>query len=446
MATRIVRIADRIERLSPYAAVALVMFVYGIGVGKYDWPPARQLKMAMDAAQDWKENWRHYLGIRSRYVEPTPRRTGGVTVYDRQRAFDGYTFVTANYEGMAQALLLDMNGEIVHRWTLDPRELWPDRIRESPAGILRDMNIHGAMMTPEGEVFLNVYALGTVKLDRCSRPVWSIARDTHHDLDVLPNGDLLIVGWEKVFETRPERPRLFPGPEGYYLDETLIRVSPEGEILEEWSLIDALYASDRQDLLFSGPGSTVASRVKDPLHNNTVEVLDAEMADAFPLFEAGDIMVSFRNINTIVVFDGRSRLVKWSTTGPFLGQHDPDFLPDGHILLYDNRITGGKALFGNTRLLEIDPVGSRIVWEWEGKGEFAFYNRSRGEQAPLPNGNILAVDSHGGRLFEVEPESGEVVWEWVNLVEPGWAGNVVDAERYPRDQVRFLDKPCPPPA
>ncbi len=444
MKGRLARLGTLVEKLSPYLAVTVVAFVYGIGVGKYGLPPAGVLKQAMDAAEDWRDNWRHYLGIRSRYVEPTPRRTGGVTVYDRRRAFDGYTFLTANYEGMAQALLLDMEGNVVHRWTVDPRELWPDRIRESPAGILRDMNIHGALMTPEGEVILNVYALGTVKLDRCSRPLWTVDLETHHDMDLLPDGGLLIVGWRRITEARPERPRLFPGPEGYYLDETLIRVSPEGEVLEEWSLIDAIYESGRQDLLFSGPGSSVSSRVKDPLHNNTVEVLRPEMADAFPLFEAGDIMVSFRNINTVVVFDGDTRKVKWSTTGPFLGQHDPDFLPDGHILVYDNRITGGRPLMGNTRLIEIDPVGSRIVWEWEGEGEFAFYNRSRGEQAPLPNGNILAVDSHGGRVFEVERESGEVVWEWVNLVEPGWAGNIVDAERYGADQVGFLGRPCPP--
>ncbi len=444
MKTLLARFAAFLEKLSPYLAVALLTFVYGIGVGKYGLPPAAQLKRAVDAAQDWRDNWRHYLGIRSKYVEPRPREKGGVTVYDRERAFDGYTLVSAVYEGLAQVLLLDMDGKIVHRWTVDPRELWPDKIEESPAGILHDMSMQGTLMTPEGDVIMNVYGLGTVKLDRCSRPLWSIDRETHHDLDVYPNGDLLIVGWQRITEKRPDRPGMYPGPEGYYLDEILVRVSPEGKVLEEWSLIDALYASKRQELLFSGTGSSVSSRVVDPLHNNNVEILRADMADAFPLFEAGDIMVSFRNINTILVLDGRTRKVKWSTTGPFLGQHDPDFLPNGHILLYDNRITGAKALFGNTRLVELDPIGSRIVWQWEGKGQYAFYNRSRGEQAALPNGNILAVDAHGGRVFEVEPKSGDVVWEWVNLAEPGWVSLVVDAERYPADQVRFLDEPCPP--
>ncbi len=434
---------DRLERFSKYTALVVLGFLYGIGVGKYALPPATQLKQALDAAQDWKENWRHYFGIRSKYVEPTPRNQGGVTVYDRERAFPGYTFVTANFEGIAQALLLDMEGKIVHRWKVDPGQLWPDRIQASPAGILHDMNIHGALMTPEGDVIMNVYGTGTVRLDRCSRPLWDIGSDTHHDLDLLPNGDVLLLGEPKVWETRPDRPRLYPGPAGFYLDQTVLRLDAQGKLLEEWSLIDALYASGRQELLFSAPGSAVVSRAEDPIHNNNIEVLRPEMADAFPLFEAGDIMVSFRNTNTILVLDGKTHRVKWSTTGPFLGQHDPDFLPNGHILIYDNRMSGGSPKFGNTRIIELDPTTQKIVWKWEGKGKYAFYSRSRGEQQVLPNGNILSVDSHGGRVFEIDRESGDVVWEWVNLVEPGWAGNVVDVLRFAPEEVRFLDKPCP---
>jgi hypothetical protein len=46
---------------------------------------------------------------------------------------------------------------------------------------------------------------------------------------------------------------------------------------------------------------------------------------------------SFRNINLIIVFDPDSGVVKWSQTGPWLRQHDPDFLSDGRLLIYDNR-------------------------------------------------------------------------------------------------------------
>ena len=119
-----------------------------------------------------------------------------------------------------------------------------------------------------------------------------------------------------------------------------MRVSPAGEVIEEHSIIDSMYESDLGGMLVLGRG--FRSEVEDPLHANDVEYLDAEMADAFPMFEAGDLMVSLHEIATVAVLDGATRRMKWFMTGPFFGQHDPDFLPNGNILLYDNRITGPR--------------------------------------------------------------------------------------------------------
>lgn len=437
-----VRLPVALDRLLFLGGLLVLVFAYGYATGRWDWPPADTIARALDAAADWRDNWRHYLHIRSKYLAERPRQQGGVTVWDRERAFAGYTFVTAFTGERFEGLLLDMEGRVVHRWRVSPREVWPEPQHVDVIPDDWEASWHGALMTPEGDVFASIGGAGTIKLDRCSRVLWSVPRRTHHDIDLLPNGELLIASLQEVREQRPERPHIRPGPSGYYYDETILRVAADGRILEEFSLIDSILKSNRFELLVAGPGASASMEADDPLHNNTVEVLRPEMAEAFPLFEAGDIMVSMRNINTIAVLDGKTKLVKWSLTGPFLGQHDPDFLPNGHILIYDNRITGGSPKFGNTRLIELDPLTHRIVWQWEGKGPFAFYSESRGELQPLPNGNVLAVDSHGGRVFEVHRQSGEVVWEWVNLAEPGWVMMVVDAERYAPEEVRFLGQPC----
>ncbi len=434
-----------LERVVISAGVGFLLLFVGFLAGMAGLPPATLLRQAKEAAEDLWANRYHYLGIRSKYLHPVERREGGVTIWDRQRAFDGYTFVAAWREGRYRALLLAMDGTVVHEWTVPSAELWPDQ--QSIFSLLvpfeEEVNFHGAWLTPQGELLLDVYGLGTVKLDRCSRVEWVLRRNTHHDIDLLDNGELWFPAFREVTESRPDRPHLGPGPLGYYLEETLLRVSPSGEILEEISLIDVIYASGRADLLISGPGASVRSRVSDPLHNNNVEILRPELAPAFPMFEAGDILVSFRNIDTIAVLDGRTRRIKWTMRGPFIGQHDPDFLPDGHILLYDNRMSGRRPAFGNSRILEIDPATRSVVWSWEGEGRFAFYAPSRGEQQQLPNGNILVAYSHGGRVFEIEPRSGDVVWEWVNLHEPGWAGDLRDAIRFAPDALPFLAKPCP---
>ena len=85
----------------------------------------------------------------------------------------------------------------------------------------------------------------------------------------------------------------------------------------------------------------------------------------------------------------------------------------------------------------------QVVWSYEGEGEQAFYNESRGEQERLPNGNILVSDAHHGRVFEIAPAAGNrTVWEWINLVEPGYAGLVTDVQRVTRDAVPWLGQPC----
>ena len=192
----------------------------------------------------------------------------------------------------------------------------------------------------------------------------------------------------------------------------------------------------------SGPHGG-AIRDHDPLHTNDVEVLRQDMAAAFPQFAAGDVMLSLRNINTVLVVDGQTWRVKWKMTGPFLMQHDPDFLPNGHILLFDNRITGSKPLFGYSRILEIDPATRQVVWSYQGTDDEPFYTDSGGVQQLLPNGNVLVVETQGGRVFEVARGSSErIVWEFVNLQEEDFIGGISGAQRVDASGLDFIGQSC----
>ena len=112
-------------------------------------------------------------------------------------------------------------------------------------------------------------------------------------------------------------------------------------------------------------------------------------------------MVSLRNLNTIAVLDGQTLAVKWSMTGPALRQHDPDFLPNGHLL--DVRQPQGwhPHESGSSRILEIDPVTRRILWTFTGTTEEPFYTDARGKVELLANGNVLVTEAQAGRVFEV---------------------------------------------
>lgn len=425
--------------------LAVMIFLAGMAVGRvglFPWPIINQ---AVDAAKDLQADWRHYLGIRSKFETPTTL-TGGVTVHDPALAFPGYTLVAAyrsDRPGRYDLYLLDMDGKIVNTWDASIKRVFANSQRFDAATWDGSVEIHGAHLEPNGDVVADLGGGGTVKLDRCSRIVWAVDTHSHHNVEPLPGGGYITPGKIRREEEMPSRPYVGVGASGFYDDDTVLLLGPDGQVRHEESIIDILFRSGLQSVLFSRPTSARRFEEEDPIHLNDIEPLTAELAPAFPMFKAGDLLISLRQTNTLLVVDPSTWTAKWSMTGPFLGQHDPDFMPDGTIMLYDNRITGPTPRFGNSRLLKVNPATKQIVWTFDGQGDQAFYAKSRGEQQLLPNGNILFSDPHAGRILEIAPSAGNrTVWEWHNVVTPGLAGLITDVQRIPLDAAPWLGQPC----
>jgi hypothetical protein len=422
--------------------VGLLALAFGAGVAaeRYQVFPHAVIAGAFAAAQDWRVNWRHYLQIRSKYLAPTAR-AGGVTRYDRAAASPGDTFLTLYRDGGFGAVLIDMQGRILHSWKVSFSEAFPDQHHLEMTPPDYDIVLHGAALLPDGDVILNMEGAGAVRLDRCSRIVWRLPVMTHHSVAYLPNGDTLIAV-DRIHRTEdPRYPRLRPGPEGYFVENLVVRLRPDGSVAEDKSVLDILYDSGWASLFLTDENANAMT--EQPTHMNDIEVLPPEIAPAFPLFQAGDIMLSLKNVNTILVVDPQTWRIKWTMTGPFLHQHDPDFMPNGHILLLDNRKTGGTPRLGYSRVIEIDPVTRQIVWSYQGTDAEPFYTDIRGMEQLLPNGNVLVVEAERGRVFEVARQpANRIVWEYVNLVRQGFAGVITGAERVAPERLTFLDAKC----
>jgi outer membrane protein assembly factor BamB len=151
----------------------------------------------------------------------------------------------------------------------------------------------------------------------------------------------------------------------------------------------------------------------DYLHTNSIEYLDGTSAQKLPEAREGRLLLSFREIGTLAIFDPMTDEITWAMRGPWLRQHDPDLLANGNILLFDNQGNVGPG--GITRVIEVDPKTHKIVWTYAGTPDEPFESEVRSSQARLPNGNTLITESDGGRLFEVT-RAGEIVWNYVNPV------------------------------
>ena len=397
---------DRLARIAFVLGVVAIAFVYGYFARGWKLPPYMQMKTATDAVSAAAK-----FRLEADFLElPTSREGAGVTVLDEASASPGVTLIGLYTGEIFLARLVDLRGNVVHEWRASFREVWGDAPPHvSVVGEDSAITWHGTHLYPNGDLLLNFeghlfpYGGGLVRLDKDSRVIWKLARNTHHDVEVAEDGTI----WVPAVNYRPDGMDELPGFEPWFYEDTILKVSPGGEVLDEISVPLALRAM---------PGLLPPKTDNfDPTHLNDVDVVPASLADAFPMLAAGDLLVSLRNLSAVVAIDPARKAAKWSMVGPFRRQHDPNLLPNGHVMIFDN--LGGEAPCGRSRILEIDPVTHAVPWRYDGCDGARFDSEAWGNQQVLPNGNVLITESFGGRVFEVtrEPRA-RIVWEYVNLI------------------------------
>jgi len=421
------------------ASLVFLSYFWGIVTSEFRIFPHRLFENAREAFSEVRKV-RKERDFRS-YVFETSRRGKKVTVHDRERSVQGNTFMTLLRDGEFAAALVAPDGEEIHTWRIHYSDVWPKAPHLEYQAPDNRISIHGAVLQPNGDVFFNFEdgnfptGGGLVKIDKCSHLLWSLAENTHHSVFSDDDG-YLWVGSHVFHRNEDHKFKFIKAP---YHDDYALKLSPDGKVLDRISILEALYGSDLEGLM-RFRSRWVIEKNHEPLHLKDVEVLSKKFSGRFPLFKAGDILVSLRNLNTIAVLDKDSKWVKWWMSGPFSNQHDPDFLPNGHILLFDNR--WHRRQDGGSRVIEVDPVSRKIVWEYHGDKEHPFYSELRGKQQHLENDNILITDSEGGRVFEAT-RKGAIVWEYINAAdENGKVGLVTQADRLPVGFEKFLGSEC----
>jgi hypothetical protein len=164
----------------------------------------------------------------------------------------------------------------------------------------------------------------------------------------------------------------------------------------------------------------------DFFHPNDVDVLSADMEDAFPEFSAGDLLISIRNIDLVAVLDPDTLKLKWWSRGPWRHQHDPDFTADGKISVFDNNPGRGRS-----EILRIDPQ-TRDVTNVLLAGDFFFYSKWQGVHQYLPDGSLLLLSAEEGRVT-VLGKNGNRLFEFNNVIDDKYNGYVQNAVWLPED-------------
>lgn len=418
-------------------SIFFVVFIYGVLVGNYHLFPYKIFQNAKLAAEDLfvNDNYKHYAKIRpEKFIHPALYDGNGVTINNIDKTFDGYTLITSMWQDTSGLKLIDINGTEIYQWLVSYNSIFP--IPDSSEDKITDwdVDVHGSVIYPNGDIVFNFNGRGLVKIDKNSNVIWKLKDDYHHSVYKDDNGFLWVPGRKTVNDTIDTFLLLHPP----YYEDYICKISPDGEILEKFSIIEVFYNSGMESILFADGSWTTEKNANDITHLNDIDILEPNAAKYFPLFNAGDIMVSMRHLNLIMIIDSETKKIKWSMTGPYIRQHDPDFTEDGNIIVFDNRTDDSDGeILGGSRILIIDPMTRNINIAYQGDLENKFYTNIAGKQQLLPNGNILITHYQGGRIFEVT-ENGEIVWTFINRYDEDEVYSVSDAIRIPKNYLTFL--------
>jgi len=384
-------------------------FLLGAAVMFFELPSSSFLYKAFVgacAAHERKQALARFEGG-ARSAQALPFTPGKID--ELRRTFDGFTLITFVPEAAAgkaprentQAFLVNMRGDVVHRWEAPFQKVWPNPSHVRPLREDATLCFFGCHLYPNGDLLVvyqgfgtPTYGYGLAKLDKDSHVLWKYSANVHHDVDVGEDGTIYALGQE-VLRAAPAGLDFIPVP---YLVDYLILLSPAGVELKRIAVLEAFRDSPYSLLLSSIQKPSVPAvragatfedaKSRDVLHLNAVKVLSRALAPKFPMFKAGHVLTSICHLNVIAVVDPQDQSVVWAARGPWKAQHDAQFLDNGHLLFFDN--LGSSA---GSRVLEYDPETQSFPWAFSGENGNPFLSKLRGMCQRLPNGNTLAVNA-----------------------------------------------------
>ena len=348
--------------------------------------------------------------------------------------YGGYTLFTAaagngrsTSEGDIFATLIDMEGRVCHRWQCD------EGIRYGY--LLAQGNLLVRTRPPldlDGDEPMGGSSAAVLELDWDGNVVWEYRDPTlHHDFLRLPNGNTLVLLWERISADLTARVRggsaADDDPQRMFGD--LVReVAPDGSTVYEWRSWEHLSVDD--DVICPLEGR------KEWTHANSLGVT-----------QNGDLLFSFRQTSVVGIVDKATGEFRWKWgRGELSHQHDAAYLENGHVMIFDN----GSHRRGPSysRVVEVDPETDEITWEYRGDPQVSFYSHNVSSAERLPNGNTLIGEGQSGRIFEVT-SSGDIVWEYISpfstgSTEEGLSNSIFRAHRYAPDHPALAGRDLDP--
>lgn len=358
--------------------------------------------------------------------------------------------------------LIDKCGKLMHSWT--------SSYKPGQSTYLLD---DGTLLRPAfaNNSTFNAGGAGGIiqKIDWNSNVTWSYTvsdatQCQHHDVHILPNGNVLVIAWELKTSADAIAAGRNPSLLGASLwCEKIIELQPVGNssanIVWEWHLWDHLVQEYDSTKLNYGSVAQHPQLVNlnykatanaDWIHMNAIDYNDS----------LDQVMVSTHNLSEVWIIDhstttaeaathaggasgrGGDLLYRWGNPAAynqgtvsdqvFFLQHNPHWIAAGlphanDVMVFNN---GNGRPGGNSSSIDIftppllpsgtyDPaqpyLPAALNWTYADPIPANFYAANISGAQMLPNGNVLICNGPAGTFFEIDTAM-NTVWKYINPV------------------------------
>ena len=378
-----------------------------------------------------------------------PRHEISGLILKTEGVSEGYILIST--AGLKTTYLINNDGFVVHQWNHQD-------ITGMSAYILPNGNLVRSVRKSPGEVGDAIQALSWN-----GEVIWEYATDQaiqrmHHDIEPLPNGNVLATVWERIpmeeYVAAGRNPDTVPKNE-LWLD-TIHEIKPTGkttgEVVWRWSPWDHLIQNfDEKRANYGDPAEYPHridlnqlreetgrfNKLADWLHINAVSYNPERDEIMLSSQAMSEIWIVSRKTGELIYRCGNPRRYGKGTDKDrvLFNQHDSNTIVSGcrgagNILLFNNV---GSVLHGeapHSSVLELKPSMTdsgewpalaegglfppcEVVWEYSGLPDAGFYSPVFSSAQRLKSGGTLIGIGAPGKILELDA-NGERVWEYVN--------------------------------
>lgn len=308
--------------------------------------------------------------------------------------------------------------QVLYQWVPNVDVLRKRQKTVSPFFAPNDMEpsrfqIGHPLLLGDGGIVFNSIQGPLFKINACSNIEWEIDGVFHHSVEQDSDGYYWV---PSVIEPSSYDRTKFAN----FRDDAITKVSPSGEVLLTKSVSRILEENGYRGLLFgAGPYD------KDAVHLNSIQA--AYYSTKY--WEKGDLLLSLRHRSTVFIYRPSTNKIIWLKTGPWLNQHDADFIGQSRISIFGNDVISypGKAIDGVARDYNVLVDGHNNVYLYdlidgsistpysEVLKQLNVGTFTQGRQELLAGGDVIVEESNSGRILRMSPK--QVIWEFTAKVD-----------------------------